>query len=331
MSTKSKPQQTLIFAGTPEFAAEALKALIDAGHLVPLVLTQPDRPSGRGLKLQASPVKVLAQAHGLRVEQPSSLRDPAVQGLLKAVIADAGVEVMVVAAYGLILPQAVLDLLPGACLNIHASLLPRWRGAAPIQRAIEAGDSQTGVGIMQMEVGLDTGPVLLEAVIPIDESSTGTTLHDQLACSGAQLIVDALAQRAMLMPRTQASTGVTYAHKLDKAEGQLDLSRSATELARRIRAFDPSPGCSALLEVGLDEAPTVKFWAAQPTLHSGTPGEILQADASGVLVACGTGALRVTELQKPGGKRLIARDFLAGFLMRPGQRFRCVTSADRAS
>ena len=319
MSTATARRQSLIFAGTPEFAAGALQALLAAGHPVPLVLTQPDRPAGRGMKLQPSPVKRLALEHGLRVEQPTSLRDPASQEMLRQVIAENGVELMVVAAYGLILPQSVLDLPPRGCLNIHASLLPRWRGAAPIQRAIEAGDAATGVGIMQMEAGLDTGPVLLEAVTPIDAGTTGGSLHDALARSGAALIVDALARLDTLTPRPQPAEGVTYAHKLDKAEGQLDFTRPAAELARRIRAFDPFPGCQAPLA---DEAAPIKFWAAEAIAGDGVAGEILQSDAAGVVVACGDGALRVTELQKPGGKRLPARDFLAGMPLKAGQRFR---------
>lgn len=325
MSAAGRQRQTLIFAGTPEFAARALKALLDAGHPVALVLTQPDRPAGRGMKPRPSPVKATALAHGLRVEQPASLRDPATQEMLRQLVASAGVEVMIVAAYGLILPQTVLDLPPAGCLNIHASLLPRWRGAAPIQRAIEAGDSQTGVAIMQMEAGLDTGPVLLEAATPIDDQTTGASLHDQLAQSGADLIVDALARLDRLSPRPQAREGVSYAHKIAKAEAALDFSRPATELARRIRAFDPFPGCTAVLGEGsvAGEAPTtIKFWAATATAGLGAPGEILQADASGIVVACGTGALRVSELQKPGSRRLPAREFLAGLPLRAGQRLR---------
>ncbi|HET6718742.1 MAG TPA: methionyl-tRNA formyltransferase [Rhodocyclaceae bacterium] len=324
MSAAGRQRQTLIFAGTPEFAARALQALLDAGHPVALVLTQPDRPAGRGMKLQPSPVKALALAHGLRVEQPASLRDAATQQMLRQLIESSGVDVMVVAAYGLILPQAVLDLPPAGCLNIHASLLPRWRGAAPIQRAIEAGDSATGVAIMQMEAGLDTGPVLLEAVTPIDERTTGASLHDSLAQSGAALIVDALARLDQLTPQPQAEAGVTYAHKIAKAEAALDFSRPAEELARRIRAFDPFPGCSAVLgdDPAATDAPSIKFWSAVPVAGQGAPGEILQADASGIVIACGSGALRVSELQKPGSKRLPAREFLAGLPLRPGQRFR---------
>lgn len=329
MNAAGRQRQTLIFAGTPEFAARALRALLDAGHPVALVLTQPDRPAGRGMKLQPSPVKALALAHGLRVEQPPGLRDAGAQEMLRQLIEATGAEVMVVAAYGLILPQVVLDLPPAGCLNVHASLLPRWRGAAPIQRAIEAGDRQTGVAIMQMEAGLDTGPVLLEAVTPIDDQATGASLHDLLAESGANLIVDALARLDQLTPQPQSEAGVTYAHKIVKAEAVLDFSRPAEELARRIRAFDPFPGCSAVLDDNPPavEAPTIKFWSAAPLAGQGTPGEILQADANGVVVACGVGALRVSELQKPGSKRLPAREFLAGLPLRAGQRFRKLASA----
>ena len=324
MSHETTTRQGLIFAGTPEFAAQALKALIEAGHPVAMVLTQPDRPSGRGMKLHPSPVKAQALAHGLRVEQPTTLRDPVVQEMLRAVIAVENVSLMVVAAYGLILPQSVLDMPPKGCLNIHASLLPRWRGAAPIQRAIEAGDSKTGVCIMQMEAGLDTGPVLLESAIPIAPTMTGSTLHDALANSGAELIVDALAQLDSLQPKPQSVDGVTYAHKLSKSEGQLDLAQAAPDLVRRIRAFDPFPGCSAILDDGIDtgDSSAIKFWAAENVAMTGQPGEILNIDGSGLVVACGQGALRVTELQKPGGKRLKARDFLAGLSLKAGQRFR---------
>ena len=329
MMTTQAGRQCLVFAGTPEFAAQALKALIVAGHPIALVLTQPDRPSGRGMKLQASPVKALALEHGLRVEQPASLRDPAAQAMLREVIDTAKVEVMIVAAYGLILPQAVLDLPPRGCLNIHGSLLPRWRGAAPIQRAIEAGDHSTGVGIMQMEAGLDTGPVLLESVTPITGQTTGGSLYDQLAVAGAALIVEALARLDTLTPKVQPIDGVTYAHKLDRHDGALDFSQPALVLARRIRAFDPFPGCSAVLdEPDSTAAVTLKIWSAEAvesadqSVPSAAPGTILQADAGGVLIACAAGVLRVSALQKPGGKRLTAREFLAGMPLQAGQRFR---------
>ena len=303
----------VIFAGTPEFAAHALSALLAAGHDIPLVLTQPDRPAGRGMSLQASPVKQVATQHGIEVFQPQSLKDTEAQARLAAVQAD----VMVVAAYGLILPQAVLDLPRHGCLNIHASLLPRWRGAAPIQRAILAGDSETGVGIMQMEAGLDTGPVLLQEALPITDSTTARALHDQLAALGARLIVDALA-RLPLPAIPQPEAGITYAHKLDKAEAPLDWQRPAVELSRQVRAFDPFPGATASLD-----GVVYKIWAAQAADSAGAaaPGTVLRADKDGVVVACGSGALCLTELQKPGGKRLPAAQFLAGARLQAGQQF----------
>ena len=336
MTPMAPAKPPLIFAGTPDFAAQALAALLDAGYPVPLVLTQPDRPSGRGMKLQASAVKALALARGLRVEQPPSLRDPLAQSRLHDCITETGATVMVVAAYGLILPQAVLDLPPKGCLNIHGSLLPRWRGAAPIQRAIEAGDAETGVGIMQMEAGLDTGPVLLETRVPISDTTTGRELHDQLARAGAALIVQALDRLASLTPKTQPELGVCYAHKLDKKDGLLDFSEPAAVLARRIRAFDPVPGCQASLGVGgqsSEDTVAIKFWAARAIDESevpgeGVPGTILRADAGGVIIVCGEGRLLVTELQKPGGKRLPAREFLSGLPLKAGQRFVCPTGQE---
>ncbi len=244
----------VIFAGTPEFAAQALKAIVEAGHEVPLVLTQPDRPSGRGMALQPSAVKKLALEKGIEVFQPLSLKDVAAQQKIAAL----GAEVMVVAAYGLILPQAVLDLPRFGCLNIHASLLPRWRGAAPIQRALLAGDAETGVCIMQMEAGLDTGPVLLRGAFPIVEEDTTASLHDRLAELGAQLIVEALG-KLPLKASVQPDAGVTYAHKIEKAEAVIDWRRSAVELDRHIRAFNPFPGAQALLG-----GQTVKLWQAMP-------------------------------------------------------------------
>jgi methionyl-tRNA formyltransferase len=302
------------FGGTPEFARAALQAIVEAGFEVPLVLTQPDRPSGRGQKLQASPVKQYALDCGIPVHQPERLRDPATHQPIIAVAPD----VMVIAAYGLILPQAVLDIPRLGCLNIHASLLPRWRGAAPIQRAIEAGDRETGVTIMRMEAGLDTGPMLLKESLPITADDTAATLHDRLAALGARLIVDALRRLEELRPEIQPAEGVTYANKIDKAEAQLDFRRPAEELARRVRAFDPFPGAAATL----DDTP-VKLWRATAERGSGNPGAVLAADGSGIVVACGEGALRITELQKPGGKRLGAADFLRGFPIALGRRFDC--------
>ena len=301
----------LIFAGTPEFAALALQAIVAAGHDVTLVLTQPDRPAGRGMALQPSPVKKLALDKGIEVFQPLTLKDAEAQ----AKIAATGAEVMVVAAYGLILPQAVLDLPRFGCLNIHASLLPRWRGAAPIQRALLAGDAETGVCIMQMEAGLDTGPVLLSEAFAIVPNDTSATLHDRLAALGARLVVAALGK--LPLPATpQALEGVTYAQKIGKAEAQIDWSQSAIELDRHIRAFNPFPGAQA--QFG---GQTVKLWRATPVEGSGEKGQILQVDRNRVIVACGSGALAVSELQKAGGKRLAVREFLAGHPLKAGDRF----------
>ncbi|AEV25223.1 methionyl-tRNA formyltransferase [Azospira oryzae PS] len=301
----------IVFAGTPEFAARALAALYEAGHDIPLVLTQPDRPAGRGMTLQASPVKQLALSRGSEVFQPLTLKDEAAQEKLRLLAPD----VMVVAAYGLILPQAVLDIPRHGCLNIHASLLPRWRGAAPIHRAILAGDAESGVCIMQMEAGLDTGPVLLSASTAITAQDTSQTLHDKLAVQGAQLIVSAL-QRLPLPAVAQPEAGVTYAAKLDKSEAPLDWRRPAAELDRQIRAFTPFPGTTAVL----DGAP-LKVWAALPRSESGVPGTVLAADKHGILVACGSGSLLLTELQKAGGKRLPVAQFLAGHGVSAGARF----------
>ena len=301
----------LIFAGTPEFAALALQAIVAAGHDVTLVLTQPDRPAGRGMALQPSPVKKLALDKGIEVFQPLTLKDAEAQ----AKIAATGAEVMVVAAYGLILPQAVLDLPRFGCLNIHASLLPRWRGAAPIQRALLAGDAETGVCIMQMEAGLDTGPVLLREAFAIVPDDTSATLHDRLAALGARLVVAALGK--LPLPATpQALEGVTYAQKIGKAEAQIDWSQSAIELDRHIRAFNPFPGAQA--QFG---GQTVKLWRATPVEGSGEKGQILQVDRNRIVVACGSGALAVSELQKAGGKRLAVREFLAGHPLKAGDRF----------
>jgi methionyl-tRNA formyltransferase len=302
----------IAFAGTPEFAAVALRALLAAGFEVPLVLTQPDRPAGRGQKLVASPVKQVALAHGSAVHQPEKLRDPATH----APLIECAPELLVVAAYGLILPQAVLDIPQRGCINIHASLLPRWRGAAPIQRCIEAGDAETGVTIMRMEAGLDTGPMLLAEALQIGPGDTAATLHDRLAEQGGRLIVDALRRFDALTPVAQPEAGVTYAGKIDKAEAAIDWARPAAVVERRIRAFDPFPGCTAQL----GEA-TIKIWRALPAPGAGAPGAILAVAPDGIVVACGEGALRLVELQKPGGRRLASADFLHGFAIAPGQRF----------
>jgi methionyl-tRNA formyltransferase len=305
----------VIFAGTPDFAAAALGAVLDAGHVVPLVLTQPDRPAGRGMALQASPVKRLALEHGLAVHQPPSLKTEEARRPLREAAAD----VMVVAAYGLILPQAVLNLPRLGCLNIHASLLPRWRGAAPIQRALLAGDKETGITIMQMDAGLDTGPMLLARALPIAPDDTAQTLHDKLAALGAALIVQALdgLARGSLAPRPQPTEGVTYAAKLDKTEARIDWRQPAAEIARAVRAFNPSPG--AYTRLG---DTTIKVWAARPENGAGAaPGTVLEASPAGIRVACGQGSLRLEILQKSGGKRLAAGEFLRGFALAPGSRF----------
>ena len=305
----------LIFAGTPEFAARALAALLAAGHEVTLVLTQPDRPAGRGMKLMPSAVKQLALQHGIPVYQPEKLRAPASHEPIRAAVA-AGAGLMIVAAYGLILPQAVLDLPPLGCVNIHASLLPRWRGAAPIQRAIEAGDTETGITLMQMDAGLDTGAMLLREALPIAPADTASTLHDKLAAQGARLIVEALPQLDKLVPAIQKDGGITYASKITKEEAQLDSHQSAATLARRVRAFNPFPGATALL----GETP-LKLWRAEAIDGRGEPGTVLASGPEGVQVACGEGVLCLAELQKPGGKRLPVREFLAGFPLPAGSRF----------
>ncbi len=301
----------LIFAGTPEFAAQALAAIIAAGHEVAMVLTQPDRPAGRGMTLQPSPVKKLALEHGIEVFQPLTLKDADAQARVAAM----GAEVMVVAAYGLILPQVVLDMPRFGCINIHASLLPRWRGAAPIQRALLAGDAETGVCIMQMEAGLDTGPVLLRGAFPIGGDDTTQTLHDRLAQLGGELVVEALG-RLPLPAEAQPAEGVTYAHKIEKAEALIDWRKTAAELDRHIRAFNPFPGAQALFA-----GQTVKLWAARPVAGSGEIGRILAVDRQQVVIACAEGALAVSELQKAGGKRLPVQQFLAGHPLKVGDRF----------
>ena len=315
----------VIFAGTPEFARAALERLIAAGFDLPLVLTQPDRPAGRGMKLQASPVKQFATGHGLPVAQPRSLRldgkYPEDAAAARTAIEAARADVMVVAAYGLILPQWVLDAPRLGCLNIHASLLPRWRGAAPIHRAIEAGDGATGVTIMQMDAGLDTGAMLLRESLAIAPADTTASLHDKLAALGGRMIVEALELAACggLSPVAQPAEGVTYAHKIDKAEAAIDWSQPAHAIERRIRAFDPFPGATAVIE-----SESVKVWRAEVAGRSpaaAEPGTVLEVSDFGVDVACGDGTLRLKELQRAGGKRLAVADFLRGFELRPGQRF----------
>jgi methionyl-tRNA formyltransferase len=305
----------LIFAGTPAFAATALDALAVAGHEIALVLTQPDRPAGRGMKLTPSVVKQVAQARGLPLFQPASLKTAEAQDRLRAVAA----EVMVVAAYGLILPQAVLDIPRRGCLNIHASLLPRWRGAAPIQRAILAGDAETGITIMQMDAGLDTGAMLLKAAVPIGPEDTGGSLHDTLARVGAASIVEALARLDELAPQAQDEALATYAPKLGKEEARLDWARPAAELARAVRGYNPVPGAHTLLD-----GQAVKVWQASALASAAPaarPGTVLTADGSGILVACGEGALSIAELQLAGGKRMTAAALVAGHALQPGRAF----------
>ncbi|KIL02868.1 methionyl-tRNA formyltransferase [Stutzerimonas stutzeri] len=287
----------IVFAGTPEFAAQHLEALLQAGYQVVAVYTQPDRPAGRGQKLMPSPVKQLALQHGLPVMQPATLRDAEAQHALAALQPD----LMVVVAYGLILPQAVLDTPRLGCINSHASLLPRWRGAAPIQRAIEAGDSESGVTVMQMEAGLDTGPMLLKVRTPIGPSDTGGSLHDRLAALGAQAVVEAVArlQAGSLPGERQDDTLATYAHKLSKDEARLDWQRPAAELERLVRAFNPWPICHSSLA-----GDVLKVHAARLAPGQGEPGRILAVGKDGLTVACGTGALQLTRLQLPGGKPL---------------------------
>jgi methionyl-tRNA formyltransferase len=319
----------LVFAGTPEFARTALEALHKAGHTIALVLTQPDRPAGRGMKLQASAVKQFALDHKLPLAQPQGLRlggkyaDEA-QAAQQA-IAEAQADAMVVVAYGLILPQWVLDAMAGpgqwGCLNIHGSLLPRWRGAAPIHRAIEAGDSHTGVTIMQMDAGLDTGDMLLTDSVAIGPQETTATLHDHLAAMGARLVVQALADPAAWVATPQPAQGVCYAHKIDKSEAAIDWRLGAVQIAHRVRAFDPFPGATARLA---DE--TIKVWGAQVPVHDASlsgqaPGTVLRADAQGIAVQTGDGALCLTSLQRPGAKRLSAGEFLRGFALQPGMAF----------
>jgi len=310
------------FAGTPEFAQIALARLHAARFEIVRVLTQPDRPAGRGMKLQASPVKQFALDHHLSVVQPRSLRldgkypDDAAQA--RDALLAAAPDVLVVAAYGLILPAWVLELPRLGCINIHASLLPRWRGAAPIHRAIEAGDTETGITIMQMDAGLDTGDMLLVERLAIRPDDTTASLHDRLASLGGRLIVEALEIAACggLQATPQPDAGVTYAHKIEKTEAAIDWRNDAATIERRLRAFDPFPGATAVLN-----GETIKCWRAVVAAGSGEPGCVLAAADDGVTVACGSGALRLTELQRPGGKRLPAKVFLQGGALRSGDRF----------
>lgn len=307
----------LIFAGTPEFARIALEHLHRAGHEIALVLTQPDRPAGRGMHLHASPVKQFAQAHGLALAQPRGLRLDgkfAAEALqAQAAIEAAHSDAMVVAAYGLILPQWVLDAPARACLNIHASLLPRWRGAAPIQRAIEAGDAQTGVTIMQMDAGLDTGDMLMAHAMDIAPGDTSASLQDRLALLGARLIVLALQklEAGTLKPAAQPALGVTYAHKIDKAEAAIDWRQDAHAIARRVRAFNPAPGASLCLQ-----GERIKVWGAAATdadpRDLPSCGTIMAAEPAGIAVAAMNSIAILTELQRAGGRRMGVAEFLRG-------------------
>lgn len=310
----------IIFAGTPRFAASALSALLAAKHDIALILTQPDRPAGRGLKKVASSVKSLAAQSGLRVLQPSTLKSPETLATLSGIGADA----MVVAAYGLLLPPSVLTLPRHGCINIHASLLPRWRGAAPIQRALLAGDAETGISIMRMDVGLDSGAVLLQERVPIAEDEIAGTLHDKLAEAGARGIVAALGEIAQgdSHPVPQSDTGVVYAPKLAKSEATVDWRRPAQEIDRVLRAFDPFPGARARVR-GVD----LKLWRGFPLAKpSGEPGTVQHVGDSGVVVACGSGAIRLTELQKAGSNRIPAAAFLRGFPISAGERFEALSA-----
>lgn len=301
----------LVFAGTPEFARTALTFLHHAGHEIALVLTQPDRPAGRGMKLQASAVKQYALEHHMPVCQPHSLRldgkypDEALAA--QQAITHANAELMVVVAYGLLLPDWTLHSVPKGCLNIHASLLPRWRGAAPIQRAIEAGDRDTGVCIMHMDAGLDTGAVLMREILPISDTDTSASLHDKLAELGSRLIVDTLNALPQLNAQTQATEGVTYAAKILKDEALIDWHLPALRLSQRIRAFDPFPGAHTFCE-----GQVLKIWSATAFISDthATPGTVVQLQADAFDVATGDGVLRVHQVQRPGGKRISAAEFL---------------------
>ena len=302
----------LVFAGTPEFAVPALRALLDAGHTIRAVYTQPDRPAGRGRMLAMSPVKQYALARGLEVRQPTTLRTEAEAERLRALAPDA----MIVIAYGLILPKSILAIPRHGCINVHASLLPRWRGAAPIQRAIEAGDPVTGITIMQMDEGLDTGPMLARAETPIDATDTGASLHDRLSEIGGRLLVETLACGA-IAPEPQDSAHATYAPKLKKEEALLDWQADAAALARRVRAFNPWPVAHTTLD-----GQKLRIWGAQAETGGGrdTPGTVLTTGTDGIRVQCGHGVLCITRLQLEGGKTLDAHAFLNGRLRPAGAR-----------
>jgi len=305
----------IIFAGTPVFAATAMDGLIKAGHEIALVLTQPDRPAGRGMKTVASAVKQLAEMHKLSLLQPQSLKELELHTQLRAINAD----VMVVAAYGLILPEAVLKIPRYGCLNIHASILPRWRGAAPIQRAILAGDKETGITIMQMDTGLDTGAMFLKKSIPISLDDTTRTLHDKLCELGTHAIVETLnlLEQKKLTPVQQDESQACYAAKIKKNEAQIDWRQSAEEIERKIRAFNPAPVAYALFQGNM-----IKIWQAKVMLEStDQPGKIMAIGRDGIIVATGTGTLQLQIIQKPGGNRMAANEFLSGFKMHVGDYF----------
>jgi methionyl-tRNA formyltransferase len=304
----------IIFAGTPEFAVPALVALIAAGHQIIMVLTQPDRPAGRGMKLKASPVKVLAEQHGLRVFQPVTLKDTAVQAQIESVHAD----VMIVAAYGLIIPTVVLNMPKFGCYNIHASLLPRWRGAAPIHRSLLVGDAETGITIMEVVPALDAGSMVSHGAVPITESDTTQTLHDALSEIGADLMVqamDELEEKGSLSATPQDESLVTYAHKLEKSEAAIDWQKSAVEVSRQVRAFNPFPVAQGILEGEI-----CRIWMATAKEGKAKVGEIVSIH-DGVTVGCGDGLLHIAELQAPGGKRLSAQAFVQGHNLQIGDFF----------
>ena len=315
----------IIFAGTPPFAAKALQALLDCGHEICLVLSQPDRPSGRGMKLTPSAVKALAQEHGIAVQTPQTLsvkRGGEAIEKLHALLRDKKADLMVVAAYGMLLPQEVLDIPVGIgphnevkCVNIHASLLPRWRGAAPISRAIEAGDKDFGVTLMKMDAGLDTGPILMQKSFPIAADETTNSLTEKVASLGAGMLVEMLANPANITITPQPTDGVTYAHKLMKPVGKLDFSQPAEVLERKIRAFSPFP--SSFTE---HNGTQIKIWQATVVDQKGVPGQILKSDSHGVVIACGQGALCATILQRPGKPKMPAQQFLQGYPLKKGEQ-----------
>jgi len=302
----------IIFAGTPAFAAEALRRIVAAGHCITLVLTQPDRPAGRGMKLTASAVATAAQELELPIAKLATLRDAKAEALVRAERAD----LMVVAAYGLLLPTTILTTPKFGCINIHASLLPRWRGAAPIQRAIEAGDTITGISIMQMDAGLDTGPVLLSRTLSIEADETSASLFEKLTVLGAEAVVDAMTSLASLVPSAQPAEGVCYARKIEKSEAVIDWAESARLIERRVRAFDPFPG--AELTLGTER---LKVWGAQAVSldKASEAGTVIGVTAADVTIACREGALRITHAQRVGGRRLPMREILRSLAISTGQ------------